>query len=436
METKPSKFWAYIAVIVGGLLLLAGSAAVIGYLGLPSFIPFDDVLGYQLGDIAAVYLGLFCGLLALVHGIGSISGRRSNPLKMPSYYVFWIALALVLGLGNIVINFKIAPEFLFPPIFVLGAGLSAFAVLAWAFQKMGWPVTWRQASLAFVCGSTLAILLAILLETTIPYIAYLLLEPFQYMAEGIADLGWGAPGFVEKLFESPLLLMFLVVTAIEAPIPEEFAKALSVPMFGRGRIKNERQAFALGLASGAGFAILENMLYEGMYANANGWAWGGITLLRAIGSVLHPIGAGIIALGWFRMKEGGGVGKLFKAYLLSVGLHTLWNGGFEPLVYLTGLDFYAGNGPSLSIYGETLNVLLVGYLILLSAGLWWLLRRIVNQIAADPSTAPNTSREPAAVSRKAIALWAVACALVIIPIGATLSPAWNSIQSLLHGVVR
>jgi hypothetical protein len=275
------------------------------------------------------------------------------------------------------------------------------------------------------------VFVAILLETSLPYIAYLLLAPFRYLAGGIADLGWGAPGFIERLFESPLILVFLAVTAVEAPIPEEFAKALAIPMFGRARIQNERQAFAIGLASGAGFAILENMLYEGLYAGNNGWSWGGITLLRAIGSVLHPIGAGIIALGWFRMtpKAGGGVGKLFKAYLLSVGLHTLWNGGFEPLVYLTGLDYFAGEGISISLYGETLNILLIGYLILLSAGLWWLLRRITNQI----SERVTPSLEPASVSRRAIAVWAVACALVIIPIGATLSPAWDSIQKLILG---
>jgi RsiW-degrading membrane proteinase PrsW (M82 family) len=293
---------------------------------------------------------------------------------------------------------------------------------------MGWPITWRQAALAFVSGSTLAILIAIILETTLPYLAYLVMEPFWYIADGFADIAWGAPGFIERLFASPLILVILAVVAVEAPIPEEFAKALGIPMFGRTRIQNERQAFAIGLASGAGFAILENMLYEGLYANYNGWSWAGITFLRSIGSVLHPIGTGIIALGWFRMKEQG-AGKLFKAYLLSVGLHTLWNGGFEPLVYLTGLDYFAGQGSSLSIYGETLNVLLVGYLILLSLGLWWLLRRIVNGLSerVTPDITPVT------VSRRAIAAWAVACAAVVIPIGAALSPAWDSIRTIILG---
>src|SRR5436190_1850982 len=122
MQTTPSKFWAYIAVIVGILLIILG---------------------------------------------------------------------LVLALGTLIINTDIASEFLFPPLFVLGAALSTFAVLAWAYRKLGFPITWRQASLAFVCGSTLAILVAIILETTLPYLAYLLIEPFQYLAEGFADFGWG-----------------------------------------------------------------------------------------------------------------------------------------------------------------------------------------------------------------------------------------------------
>jgi len=428
MQTTPSKFWAYIAVLIGVLLMLSGIAAVIGYLGSPIFFPADDLLSDELGEIAGVFLGLFCGALAFYHGASSVNNQRSSALKLPSFYIFWIILGMVLGLGTLIINTDIASEFLFPPLFVLGAALSTLAVLAWAYRKMGFPITWRQASLAFVCGSTLAILVAIILEMTLPYLAYLLLEPFWYLAEEFADLAWGAPGFIERLFASPLIFVILAITAVEAPIPEEFAKTLGIPMFGRVRIQNERQAFAIGLASGAGFAILENMLYEGLYAYHNGWAWGGITLLRSIGSVLHPLGTGIIALGWFRMRNEG-AGKLFKAYLLSVGLHTLWNGGFEPLLYLTGLDYFAGSGASLSFYGETLSTLLVGYLVLLSLGLWWLMRKIVNGIS-DRVT-PDVSSAP--VSRRLIAAWAVACAFVIIPIGATLSPAWESIRKLLTG---
>jgi len=429
MQTQPSKFWAYIAVLTGIFLLLSGIAATVGYLALPLALPFDDALSYELGNIVGLYLGLFGGSLAIYHGIKSINRRPSSILKLPAFYIFWIILALILGFGNLILNFDISTDYLFPPIFVLGAALSTLAVLAWAYKTMGFPITWRQAALAFVCGSTLAVMVAIILESTLPYLVYLLISPLDYLAEEFAYIGWGAPGIIERLFASPLLLVYLIFTAFEAPLPEEFAKALSIPMFGKNRITNERQAFAIGLASGAGFAILENMLYEGLYAQHNGWTWGGITLLRSIGAVLHPLGTGIIALGWFRMRQGGGAGALFKAYLLSVGLHTLWNGGFEPLLYFTGLEYFTDQSISLSFYGETLNILLIGYLILLSIGLWILLRRIVTRMSERVPSDPT----PVTVSRRLIAIWAVACAFVIIPIGAALSPAWNSIRNLILG---
>jgi RsiW-degrading membrane proteinase PrsW (M82 family) len=45
------------------------------------------------------------------------------------------------------------------------------------------------------------------------------------------------------------------------------------------RIQNERAAFVLGMAAGAGFAILENMGYQGVFAQFYGWSWGCITAL-------------------------------------------------------------------------------------------------------------------------------------------------------------
>jgi hypothetical protein len=165
------------------------------------------------------------------------------------------------------------------------------------------------------------------------------------------------------------------------------------------------------------------MLYEGLYASYNGWAWGGITLLRSIGAVLHPLCAGIVAAGWFRMKEHG-ARELFKAYLLAVGLHTLWNGGFEPLLYLTGLEYFTD--VSLSFYGEALPILLVIYLIGLSLGLWWLLHRRVRALSAE--IIPDAA--PVPVSSRALAAWALACAVVIIPIGAALGSVWAVLREM------
>jgi RsiW-degrading membrane proteinase PrsW (M82 family) len=434
-QSSPSKFFAYVAVLVGGLLLLSGLAAAVGYLGLPFFAFGEDLLGPQLGQMAGMFLGLVCGTLAVYHGLMSILNHRSRPLKLPPVYLFWIVFAVVLGLGNVLLNFGVAADFLFPPVFLLGAALPTVGVLAWAGRRLGWPptatiggwpITWRQGALAVVAGSTLSIFIAILVETFLPYLAYLLIAPLEFLAFGFSDLFYGGGDFLERLFFSPLIIVFLLTTALAAPIPEEFAKALALPIFGRQRITNERQALMIGLACGAGFAILENMLYEGLYAQYNGWSWGGVTLLRGLGAILHALCTGLVALGWFRMREGG-AGKLIKAYLLAVGLHTLWNGGFEVFVYITGLDYYGGFGPSFSFYGTAVEVLLVAYLVALSLGLWWLLRRIVNGMAqgVEPDITPET------VSHRVLAGWAFATALVIVPIGAALGGAWDQIAAVM-----
>ena len=170
------------------------------------------------------------------------------------------------------------------------------------------------------------------------------------------------------------------------------------------------------------------MLYEGIYAEWSGWSWGGITLLRAFGSVLHPLCTAIISLALFRERERqpGWFHRLGQAFLLSVGLHTLWNGGFDSFVFLTGLDYYGEAGPSLSVYGLYIQVLLVVFLAVLSSGLWWLLRRYVRELGAGI----EIKIIPGIVSRRALAVWALACASVLIPIGAALGPTWSQIKAV------
>jgi len=414
MENKPSKFFAYIALATGMLLCLVGLTNFTGIFGVLWSGGLTEILQYQLGSAAVSYLGIVIGPLALIHGFNSLSGKISKPLKFPPFYFGWIIFAVILGLGSSLLNFNILTGFLFPMVFVLGAALPSLAVLAWVYRKLAWPLTWRQTAMAFIAGSTISIVVAIFLETVLPWLAFLLITPLQKFAYGFASLGWGTSGLIQRLFTSPFIIVFMIATALEAPIPEEFAKVLGLPMFGRGRIKTEQQAFAIGLACGAGFAVLENMLYEGLYAQANGWTWGGVTLLRGVGAVLHPLCSGLVALGWFRMKEQG-TPRLSKAYLAAVGLHTLWNGGFQPLLYLTGLETFGE--ANVTIYGESLGLLLVIYLVLLSAGLWVLLRRMVKSL----STGVEVDLTAGLQTRRAMAAWALVCVLVIVILGAALN---------------
>jgi RsiW-degrading membrane proteinase PrsW (M82 family) len=288
---KSSTVLAWAAVIVGLALLLSGAAATISYLGLPLLLYGDDLLTPQLGGMAAMFLGLVCGTLAVVHGVNSLRGRPSRPIQLPPVAGLVVAFALVLGLGNVVLDHSASQAYLFPPLFLLGAGLPLLVVLSWVGRRLGWPATWRQSALALVSGSTLSILVTLLLGSILPFLIYVLVWPLE-------ELLWDVP---PPLLGSPEVLFFVLFVALQAPIPEEFAKALGPGLFGR-RLTSERQAFFVGLASGAGFAILENMLYQGLYAQWSGWTWGGVTLLRAAGSVLHPLGTAVIARALYRAR--------------------------------------------------------------------------------------------------------------------------------------
>jgi len=144
---------------------------------------------------------------------------------------------------------------------------------------------------------------------------------------------------------------------------------------------------------------------------------------------LHTLGTGLVALGWFRMREHG-VGQLLKAYALAVGLHTLWNGGFEAFVYITGIDYYGGLGSAVNFYGIAIEALLVVYLVGLSLGLWWMLRWIVNGLSRESE--PDAVPAPPAfgISSRMLAGWAFASALVIVPIGAALNGIWSQLLAL------
>jgi RsiW-degrading membrane proteinase PrsW (M82 family) len=428
--TRPNKFWAYVAVLVGLVLCVGGIAVATVYLELPytvpgegllgPFFPWQETLWTRVGQITALSLGLIGGSLAVFHGIRSILNLPSRRMKLPPTYAFWVVFALALGLGNLSINLGLAVDFLFPVAFLLGAALPTLGVLAWAGRRLGWPATWRQGGLSLVSGSTLSILATIHLATVLPILSYLVIEPLTFPLFEFWDNTIG-------LFSSEVFF-FLLIVALQAPIPEELTKALGPGLMGR-RIKDERQAFFVGLASGAGFAILENMLYEGIYASWSGWTWGGITLLRGIGSVLHPLGTGIIALALFRARkrEKGWFGRLARAYLLAVGLHTLWNGGYDLLLYLTGMSYYTGG--ELDVYGEPMGVLLIAFLLVLSAGLWWLLRRITTTLATEE----EVEAKPVAITARGLAAWAVGCALIIVPLGAALGRAWDEVLAAILG---
>ena len=120
---------------------------------------------------------------------------------------------------------------------------------------------------------------------------------------------------------NPLVIATVVgYIALAVPLIEELFKPLAVWIFAR-KIESPAQGFAMGLLSGAAFALIESL-------NASGdgtVSWPAIVSIRAGTSLLHMTASGLV--GWgivsaFREKR---ILRFFAAYFTAVAIHGIWN---------------------------------------------------------------------------------------------------------------
>jgi len=128
-----------------------------------------------------------------------------------------------------------------------------------------------------------------------------------------------------KLFAPYISNPFVMATvigyiALFVPLIEELFKPLAVWIFAR-KIESPAQGFAMGLLSGAAFALIESL-------NASGdgtTSWPVIVSIRAVTSLLHIMASGLV--GWgivsaFREKR---ILRFFASYFSAVTIHGIWN---------------------------------------------------------------------------------------------------------------
>jgi len=396
-----------------------------------SILGYDDpeTRAFSLGVATLVAVGLVCGGTMLFQGSSALGKRPSRRLHLPPLWVLVGAFVLVLvtGLGLWQME-GIAP--LLSPWFVVAAGaLPPLAAVVWAVDgRLGW-LTWRRVGVAFSAGATVSVLLAILLEILVPYtIVWLLLdlgEPAMDALEGLVDLLAG--GEVARALTSPGFLVVLFGLALVAPLVEEFTKSLVVLPLLRG-LESRRDVFLLGAAAGAGFAALENVTY----ALAGGRYWGGILTLRALSAAVHPLGAGLTALAWhailgrnrvFKKKPGFWIG----GFGLAVGQHALWNGGLALWMALSGATFFGPEPWETDVMGVSIAVGLLALIALEGVALWVGMRALSRRLNLGFPKATEVSAGEEMSTNRAIALWAVVCLLVLLPVGLA------ALQVSVHG---
>ncbi len=119
-------------------------------------------------------------------------------------------------------------------------------------------------------------------------------------------------------------------TAIVAPLVEEPAKALILPIVSRTRhFDNTADGFVYGAVAGLGFGMTENFVYfVGQAGDA--WSWGSTVVIRTFYSALmHGTASAAVgaAIGFGRFRGGfKAVGLGLVGLAVAVLIHGTWNG--------------------------------------------------------------------------------------------------------------
>lgn len=419
MKTLPVWFKRMV-VGLGALLALPGLLFGAGYCLTTLVFLFDDYMSDAedagVFTLTLMMVTLGAGGVTFWHGLRSLKQRPSKPFRLPPIWALVGAFGVCVALAGAVSVYNIAPALLFPPLFLLAAALPPLWAVAWFFgrdsQKFG--LTWRRGLTALAGGATLGVFAAVLLEILLPGIVLALVLDFaQSAAQQVDDLMAALAGRrIAEALTNPAFLYAFAQLALVAPLAEEIAKPLvTLPLLKR---LTRREAFWIGALAGVGFAALENVLYAGFGMSI----WAGILVVRALGGAVHPLGAGLMALGWrdWLCGEPGAGRAWFKRFGLAAGMHALWNGGSLIVLTLGGAAAFGNLPPEVEVLGFAASGTVLALLVALGLAALWLGRATVNALGQPAEEAVETAAIPA-LSDRAVAIWALACLVAIVPAG-------------------
>ena len=309
---------SWIVTVVGGISVLCGIIA-----GLLLALAFALIGGNSLGLQAAVadfvLAPLIGGAFALYFGIRGILRKPSPRFSLPNPILF-AGLAIVVWVVAIIVWHAAptaGPAVATLPLLILSGALPAFAILAFASWRLHMPSSRRHVWMSLLYGATLAPLLAIILE----FVALLVvMNIFGANASSAA----ANPSNINP--NNPVAVFVLLLTiSVAAPLVEEGLKPLGAVLIMR-RLRTPASAFLMGLAAGIGFDIFETIGYIG-----SGEAdWVNVSIERLGAGLLHGVGAGMAALGWYYLINGKGIRlrwlRGFGCIAYAIAQHAIFNG--------------------------------------------------------------------------------------------------------------
>lgn len=329
----------FIICLFAGILLL-GLAGALSIFGL-------TVLADEDYELAAALLALAASMLfaAFLLAPGAyLSYKRMNGAEQTGQqakrpWLLWavpgmgILWPLSLAAGNWAASNLEWGWSILPIANLLAAGLPIAVLTAFALNHIRVGPPWRAWSI-FGIGMTVGPFLLIITEVMLVALVFVLFLLYVGVTPGMpaaiqqfAEQVQSAPDeehllrLVTPIWTSPLtLLITLLVLAIGMPIVEELLKPIGVWLFA-DHISSPGEGFALGILSGAGYALFETL----ELSTQAGLNWAGLMIARSGTGLLHILTTGLTSWALVSAWRERRYWRLAGVFTLSVSLHATWN---------------------------------------------------------------------------------------------------------------
>lgn len=385
MEPHPPRSDWRVAVLL--VCCLAGASIPLGVCALLLGMFLVNGLTVQVSPplpslLGATSLGAI-GLLMLPAGVLSwqrLSGRTSPELRLRRLALHeWVGLgllwALVLALATLSLRSRLAPWVL-PFLHFLAVALPVYMLLRAGIGDLmlgsrlrAWGVATSGYSLSLVAAILLEGMLA--LAGLLAVAVYLGMHPtllgeverLAHALERAADLEDVLAIAAPVIRHPASLLAALGFLSVLVPVVEELAKSIGIWLVA-DRLGSPGQGLALGLLSGAGFALAESLFATLSPEDA----WALTFLTRAASSCMHMLATGVVGMGIASARLRNQPWRFAAALGSAIALHSAWNAG-AVLTVAGGLRVALAE-PQLDPLGILAGLAGVGLLLVLALGMF------------------------------------------------------------------
>jgi len=349
------------------------------------------------------------GGITFWHITRSLQERVSKPLQFPPAWILLSIFGFLIIGGLIVVENESAAGILLPPILFGITILPPLLALSWFVNNKTINLTYRQGLVAFAGGATVSVFLTFIVVSLVIIIVLVLVYNFASSLFGQLDrVDLSRVDSLTTLLGGWNYIYIFVLATLIIPVVAELCKPLvTLPILRR---LSSQDVFLIGSVAGAGFATLSNLIVAG-------WGlavWNGALVALLLGGAINPFCTGFVTMSWYRILK-----KETKAWTdwtvrlcIAIIVHSFWNGGSFLILTLSDTEHFGNLFWGISPVG----ILAAGSTLILMV-IWGLGVYQMGRTTMERLSTSWTAELRIIVSERTVAMWALACLVIIVPIG-------------------